>query len=91
VRNWLISILPSVDGPTIHALSEQFRQDDITTYNDIQKGVKNKVLQLNDVKIYIRSAQPTLPKMKASIVINAFQLIVVHQSLMPVMDREMGW
>ena len=45
MRNWLISILPSVDGPTIHALSEQFRQDDITTYSDIQKGVKNKEIK----------------------------------------------
>jgi hypothetical protein len=79
IRNWLLDLLPNVDGPTLHALSEQFKNDSIVDYGDMIGLITSEVLALNDVKLYTKNAY--LTKMKAASIINEFQKIVAHQSL----------
>ena len=74
IRDWLIEVIPDLDGPTVHALSEQFRKDGIDTVSNMIACLNTGTLNVNDVKVYINNA--SLSKMRATSIIVALQNII---------------
>ena len=73
IRDWILKLIPNIDGPTLHAVTEGFRADDIHTLGNMLECYKSGVLEITDVKGYM--AQGKLPKLKQAKIIKEFNSI----------------
>ena len=74
IRDWLFDLLPDIDGPALHALTMEFENEAIVKYGDILECIDSGVLEMSDIKEYMKSAK--LPKLKSSKILEEFQKII---------------
>lgn len=73
IRDWLLSLMPGIDGPTLHAVSQAFEKDSIETYGNMVECFHSGAIEVSDIKAYLFSGG--LAKMKASKVLSAVHKI----------------
>ena len=74
MRDWLLSMMPDIDGPTLHALTEEFKNEGVVTYSSLLECVDGGAIEIDDLKQYMRNAK--LPKVRQVIVLRAFRNIL---------------
>ncbi len=79
IRDWLADLVPDIDGPTLHALTIEFKKDSIANYGNVLECIDSGVLEVSDIKDYLKTAQ--LPKMKSVRILTEFQKIVSTRAL----------
>ena len=78
IRDWILNLIPNIDGPTLHAVSECFRGDDINTVDEMIVCNKGGVLDIADIKGYMTKGK--MSKLRQVQIINSFKEIVSELS-----------
>jgi hypothetical protein len=73
MRDWILKLIPDINGPTLHALTEEFRKEGILLLEDVRECMQSEALEMNDIKRFLSAAK--LPMKKQAFVLRSLKAL----------------
>ncbi len=74
IRQWILNKIPDIDPPTLHAFAKQLEKLGLSTYNDLERCIREGGVNLTDMKNYVDNAGIT--RLKAAKMLNEVDQLV---------------